>query len=274
MNSQSPNDLDGEVMILRPRPEIANIVLSHPPSRNALGWSMWTQLRDAVEKVGSDDEIRVVIFSGANGVFSSGGDMKSSPARGSGLIAPVARLELAHQVVSMVYELAKPTVAAVQGFAVGIGWSLVLACDISICANDAFFLAPFTDRDMVPDGGSAWLLVQRLGHNRASSLLMLGDRLSAIDAASAGIVNKLVESDEVEDEALSCASALARKSTDILRLTKSLMRAAPSLTLDEFLGRELLASALAASREDAEEGRRAFAEGRSGNTPPAMEETS
>jgi 2-(1,2-epoxy-1,2-dihydrophenyl)acetyl-CoA isomerase len=273
MNAQSPNERDGEVLILRPRPEIANIVLSHPPSRNALGWSMWTQLRDGVQQVGSDDEIRAVIFSGASGVFSSGGDMKSSPSRGTGLVAPVARLELAHQVLSMVYRLAKPTVAAVQGFAVGIGWSLVLACDITICANDAFFLAPFADRDMVPDGGSAWLLVQRLGHNRASSLLMLGERLSATDAANAGIVNKLVESDEVENEALACAVALSSQSADIMRLAKDLMRAAPSLTLDEFLGRELIASALVASRESAEEGRRAFAQGRSGKSHPESEVT-
>jgi enoyl-CoA hydratase/carnithine racemase len=271
--SSTDLDLEGEVLVLRPCTGVAEIVLSRPTARNALGWSMWRELRQAVEEISADDDVRAVILTGAQGVFSAGGDLKSSPARGSGQLAPVARLELAHQVVSMLYRLPKPTVAAVEGFAVGVGWSLVLACDLVISARDAFFSAPFTERGLVPDGGAAWLLVQRLGHHRTASVVLLGERLSATAAAQEGVGSRLVDPGEAATEALATAVTLAGRSGDALRLAKDLMRAAPEVTFDSFLGRELLAAALAAGGPNAKEGRLAFAEGRPPRYQTGLEST-
>ena len=256
------NDLEGEVLVKRPCPGVATIVLSRPKARNALGWSMWQGLHQAVVEVAGDSEVRAVVLTGAGGVFSAGGDLRTSPARGSGALSPVARLELGQQVVSMLYRLPKPTIAAVEGFAVGVGWSLVLACDLVISANDAFFSAPFTERGLVPDGGAAWLLVRRLGHHRAASAVLLGERLSATAAAQQGIVSRLVDPGMAEAEAVASAALLANRSGDALRLAKDLMREAPEVSFDGFLGRELLAAALAAGGPDAKEGRAAFAQGR------------
>ncbi len=267
----SNSDLEAEVLVMRPCAGVATIVLSRPAARNALGWPMWRELQRAVGEVATDSEVRAVVLTGAGGVFSAGGDLKSSPARGSGQLAAVARLELAQQVVSMLYQLPKPTVAAVEGFAVGIGWSLVLACDLVISASDAFFSAPFAERGLVPDGGAAWLLVRRLGHHRAASAVLLGERLSATAAAQQGIVSRLVDPGTAEAEAVAVAAALASRSVDALRLAKDLMREAPEVSFGSFLGRELLAAALAAGGPDAKEGRSAFTEGRAPRYQPGLE---
>ncbi len=274
MVAPTGDDLEGEVLVQRPCPGVAMIVLSRPNARNALGWSMWYELHRAVAEVAADGEVRAVVLAGAGGVFSAGGDLKSSPARGAGQLAPAARLELGQRVVSMLYRLPKPTVAAVEGFAVGVGWSLVLACDLVICANNAFFSAPFTERGLVPDGGAAWLLVQRLGHHRAASAVLLGERLSATSASQQGIVSRLVDPGKAETEAVAVASELAGRSGDALRLAKDLLRVAPEVSFDGFLGHELLAAALAAGGPDAKEGRAAFAEGRPPRYPPGLESTS
>lgn len=259
------SSLEGEVRLQRKHPGLAEIALCRPAARNALGWPMWRQLRQAFEEAATDDQIRTVVLTGTGGVFSAGGDLKSANDKvgeGSGQLASVARLRLAHEVISCLYRLPKPTIAAVEGYAIGIGWSLVLACDFVVSADNAFFWAPFTERGLVPDGGAAWFLVRRFGHHRAAAAVLLGERLSAPAAAQAGLVSRLVSAGNAVAEAEAIAAALMMRSNDALRLAKQLLGDAPESAFDDFLRHELHVAALAMSGPDAIEGRRAFREGR------------
>ena len=130
------------------------VTLDGTPVRNALDFSTWEALERAFDEA-SDDDIRAVVLSGAGRAFSSGADLRMPSARGAGVWAPTARLRTAHRVLRRVHELTVPVVAAVEGAAVGIAWGLVLACDLTIASTDAYFVAPFLARGLIPDGGSA-----------------------------------------------------------------------------------------------------------------------
>lgn len=138
-----------EVLFDRPRPGVAVLTLNRPGARNSLGWQTWHQLGEAIDEVAADDNCRAVVLTGAGGTFSAGGDVKTSPARGAGLGAPAARLLVGQRVLDTLLKLPKPVLAAVEGPAVGAGWSLALACDLVVAARDAVFAAPFVARGLV-----------------------------------------------------------------------------------------------------------------------------
>lgn len=250
------------VRLERPTRGVVVVTLDRPDQRNALGWQAWADLNSALTQVRDDDTVRVMVLTGEGGCFSAGGDVKSSPARGEGVAAPAARLSEAHRAATALSRLPVPTIAAVEGFAIGVGWSLVLACDLVVAAHDAFFAAPFLQRGLVPDGGMALLLTRAVGRQRALELLMLGERLPAQDAAAVGLVNRLSAPGEALDTALGLAGRLRSGAPDALMLTKRMVRAADP-ELDRFLDAEWVTVALALHGAEAAEGRSAFAEKRS-----------
>lgn len=250
------------VRLERPTEGVVVVTLDRPDQRNALGWQAWADLNEALTRVRDDDTARVLVLTGEGGCFSAGGDVKSSPERGQGVAAPAARLSEAHRAVTTLSRLPIPTIAAVEGFAVGVGWSLVLACDLVVAAEDAFFAAPFVQRGLIPDGGMALLLTRAVGRQHALALLMLGERVPAPEAASMRLVNRLTAPGEALDTALDLADRLRSGAPDALMLTKRMVRAADP-DLDRFLDAEWLAVALALQGEEAAEGRSAFAEKRS-----------
>ena len=259
------------------RDRVAVATLDRPEVLNALDAELRDDILRLADDVRNDDEIRALVVTGEGRGFCSGADLSRGRPGGERELSQNERLDewgwVGRQALAL-HGIDKPTIAAVEGFAVGVGWSLVLACDLVISANDAFFSAPFTERGLVPDGGAAWLLVRRLGHHRAASAVLLGERLSATAAAQQGIVSRLVDPGMAEAEAVASAALLANRSGDALRLAKDLMREAPEVSFDGFLGRELLAAALAAGGPDAKEGRAAFAQGRAPRYQTGVEFTS
>lgn len=253
---------DLEVHVERHANGVAVVTIDRPGSRNALGWETWRQLLVALEESEADDAVRVVVLTGAGGCFSAGGDMKSSPAAGEDVFAPSARLRLGHRVVRVLYHLPKPTVAAVEGFALGAGWSLALAADVVVAADDAFFAAPFVQRGLVPDAGAAWFLARRAGHHVAADIIFTGQRVPAPRAAEAGLVSRLVPPRQALPQATELAAVLAAGPADALGLAKRLLRHAADADLGRFLDTELLSAALNSYGPDAVEGRAAFVEKR------------
>lgn len=253
---------DREVQVERSADGVVVLSIDRPGSRNALDWETWRQLLAALEESEADDAVRAVVLTGAGGCFSAGGDMKSSPAAGGDVFAPSARLRLGHRVVRALYHLSKPTVAAVEGFALGAGWSLALAADVVVSADDAFFAAPFVQRGLVPDAGAAWFLARRAGHHVAAEIIFTGQRLPASRAAAAGLVSRLVPPHRALPEAMDLAAVLAGGPADALGLAKRLLHHAAGADLDDFLDTELIAAALNSYGPDAAEGRAAFVEKR------------
>lgn len=251
-----------QVLVERPEPGVTVLTLNRPSVRNAVGWQTWEELGAAIAEAARDDACRTVVLTGAGEAFCAGGDVKSSPSRGSGLGAPAARLLVGQRVLDDLLKLPKPVLAAVEGPAVGVGWSLALACDLVVAARDAVFGAPFVLRGLVPDGGAAWFLTRALGRQRASALLLTGERLAAPDAAGAGLVARLAEPGAALATAVEMAATLARGPAEALRLTKGMIRSALDLPLERFLEVEWLSATLDITGPDAAEGRAAFVEKR------------
>lgn len=250
------------VLVDRPEPGVTVITLNRPAARNAVGWQTWEELGPVVSEVAADDRCRSVVLTGSGGSFCAGGDVKSSPSRGTGLGAPAARLLVGQRVLEDLLRLPKPVLAAVEGPAMGIGWSLALACDVVVAARDAVFGAPFVLRGLVPDGGAAWFLTRALGRQRAAALLLTGGRMTAAEAAAAGLVAHQAEPGAALTDAVAMAAAMARGPAEALRLTKGMIRAADDLPLERFLEVEWLSATLDITGPDAVEGRASFVEKR------------
>lgn len=246
------------VVSSRPAPGTVLVALNRAEARNALSWASWAALAEALDSAAVDPSARSVVLTGNGGFFSAGGDLKTPPAGGDGPFSAVARLEAAQGVLRQIRTLTMPVIAAVEGGAVGLGWSLVLACDLIVAAEDAFFQAPFTARGVVPDGGAGWMLHRRAGPYRAAEWLLTGSRVPAGEALEHGLVNRVVASGEAVKAATAMADSLVAASPHALDLTKRLLLAAADADLDAYLALELATAAVAQAGPDAAEGRLAF----------------
>jgi enoyl-CoA hydratase/carnithine racemase len=240
-------DLDG----------IAVIWLNRPAQRNSLRYESWSELSAALS---SNSAARGVVIAGAEGFFSAGGDLKTGPANGDGPMGPAGRVEHAQRVMEQLRSVPVPTVAAVEGAAVGLGWSLALSCDLVVSAHDAFFSAPFVTRAVVPDGGLAWRLTQQVGRHRASSLLLRGNRLSAGDAHRLGLVTDLTDPGAAVDEAIAIARSLAESEPGAVELTKRLINSAEAAQLAAFHPLELAIATVAQAHSGGASSRRRLVE--------------
>jgi enoyl-CoA hydratase/carnithine racemase len=234
---------------------VALLLLNRPAQRNALLYESWTELSRLLTDAAFDGQIRGIVIAGTGGFFSAGGDLKTSPAHGVGPLGPAGRVEHAQRVLEQIKALPVPTVAAVEGAAVGLGWSLALSCDLVVAASDAFFSAPFVARAVVPDGGLAWRLTQQLGRHRAASLLLRGHRLAASDAEQAGLVTDIAEPGSAVDQAVAIASELGESDAGAVELTKRLINSAEAAQLAAFHPLELAMATVAQQRSASAEAR-------------------
>ncbi|MEQ3552999.1 enoyl-CoA hydratase/isomerase family protein [Pseudonocardia nematodicida] len=238
-------------------PGVTTLRLHRPHRRNALDIAtldlLLAALRDA-ERRGD----AAVVLTGGDAYFSSGGDVGSMPTAADGLFGAASRLARAHEVIETIGRSDLVVVAAVEGYAVGVAWGLVLACDLVVAADDAFFAAPFAARGLTADGGTAYHLPRLLGPQRAARHLLLGERLGAVDAAGAGMVSELVPPGTATVRARATADRLAAGPRESNALTKRLT-AHTRAELPAFLAAERTAVALAGHGRDAAEGRAAFA---------------
>jgi 2-(1,2-epoxy-1,2-dihydrophenyl)acetyl-CoA isomerase len=251
-----------EVILHRHSDAVCELTIDRPSARNALGWDAWRQLDAAIALLRNDEDLKVLLISGGDSVFSAGGDLKSSGVAGSGILAPAARLELAHRVITDIFRFPRPTIAVVEGGALGVAWSLVLACDLVVASTGAFFSAPHVLRGYAPDGGLAWFLTRAVGRQRALDILLFAETLSGEAAHDLGLVTHFVDTGTAHEAAVSLAARLIAMSPDALRLARGSVRQAMEVPLGAFLEDEVVRVALALDGPDAREGRKAFAERR------------
>ena len=194
--------------------------LARPAKKNALTVAMYEALVAAFAEADRDDAIRVLRITGAPGVFTAGNDifdfMQRPP---TGEDSAVVRLLIA------LVDFSKPIVASVEGHAVGFGTTILLHCDLVLAARGAKFRMPFVSLGLVPEAASSVLLPGMVGLQRASEWLMLGTEFGAEDAHAAGLVNRVVTPEAMEEEAEKIAQSLAAQPKEALRLTKKLIRA-------------------------------------------------
>jgi 2-(1,2-epoxy-1,2-dihydrophenyl)acetyl-CoA isomerase len=237
------------------------VTIDRPRVRNALDRDAYAGLAETFAAL-DRDTTRAVVLTGGDEWFSAGGDITSMGGAGDRVTAPAARPRLAQRAAQAIVECRAPVIAAVEGYAIGAGWGLALACDLVVASRTSFFAGPFVRRGLVPDTGVAWTLAQRLGHHRAARLLFFADRVPAPEAADLGLVTHLTDAGRAQATALELAGELASGPADSLALTKHLLRNASALTFDQFLREEYVAIALNGHGADAAEGQRAFVEKR------------
>lgn len=243
------------VVLVEDRDGVAVVLLNRPTRRNALCYESWTQLAAALTEAA---DATGIVIAGLGGFFSAGGDLKTGPAHGDGPMGPAGRVEHAQRVMAQLREVPVPTIAAVEGAAVGLGWSLALSCDLVVAARDAFFSAPFVARAVVPDGGLAWRLTSQLGRQRASSLLLHGSRVTAAEALQCGLVTGIAESGNAVEDAVSTAREIAAADAGAVELTKRLIASVEAAQLASFQSLELAIATVAQQRSSAAAGRDRF----------------
>lgn len=218
-------DSNAPLVLREDKDAIAVVLLNRPAQRNALRYESWTELSELLSDVAADSEVAAVVVAGADGFFCAGGDLKTGPVHGTGPLAPAGRVEHAQRVMEQLKAVPVPTVAAVEGAAVGLGWSLALSCDLVVAASNVFFSAPFVARAVVPDGGLAW----RLTHQ-------------------AGLVTDVAEPGSAVDHAVALATELADADRGAVEMTKRLINAAEAAQLATFHPLELAMATVAQQR--------------------------
>jgi 2-(1,2-epoxy-1,2-dihydrophenyl)acetyl-CoA isomerase len=201
-----------------------------------------------------------VTITGAGRGFSSGADLKAGfePTPEGKPDVGTALRERYHPIITGIRRMDKPVLAAVNGPAVGIGFSLALACDLVIARESAYFLLAFVNIGLVPDGGSSLFVPARIGHARATELAMLGERVPARQALEWGLINRVAADDEFDAEAEALGARLAAGPTRSYAGTKRQLNAMVYGRLDEQLELEAVIQQEAANSDDFMEGVGAF----------------
>ena len=199
---------------------ILTLRMNRPDKKNALTRVMYSAMTDAINAAQTDDAIRVIVFLGVPGAFSSGNDLMDFMNAGAG--AGLGNEVLAF--LAAVSESTKPLVAGVDGLAIGIGTTLLMHCDYALAAEGSLFRTPFVDLGLVPEAASSLIGPKMMGYQNAFAMLALGEDFSAEDARAAGLLRKVTARENLETETLAVAKRIAAKPPEALRLSRALLR--------------------------------------------------
>lgn len=240
---------------------IAVITLNQPDSMNSLVQAIYDELYAAAAEIEADDTVKAVIITGAGKAFCAGGDLKRFK-EGFDHKSAYEYVEAVHPLCAKLANLTKPTIAAVNGPAVGAGLSVVLMCDLSIAADTAKLGSAYINMALIPDLTAAYFLPRVVGLRKAKELCMTGRSIDAAEALEIGLVNKVVPAGQLMEEALKLAEQLAAKSTFAMRHTKRLLNASPDLDFHSLLTLESYIEDVCFISEDSKEAVQAFLEKR------------
>ncbi len=240
---------------------IALLQLNRPKDLNALNLQMMVELRDALKTLDKDDSVRVIIITGNSKVFAAGADIKQMANKSAVDMLKIDQFDTWDQI----RKTKKPMIAAVSGFALGGGCELSMTCDMIIASETAKFGQPEIKIGVMPGAGGTQRLTSALGKAKAMELILTGNFLSAEDALSYGLVNKVVPVEMLMDTALKLALEIAAMSPVAVRLAKEAINRSFETHLDEGLTLERKNFYLAFSSEDQKEGMKAFIEKRKPN---------
>jgi 2-(1,2-epoxy-1,2-dihydrophenyl)acetyl-CoA isomerase len=197
------------------RGAVSTIILDRPQAMNAVNAELGDALKQAVEAAAGDDAVRAVVLTGNGKAFCSGADLKSGfepDADGFPDVGHALRNRF-HPIIEGLRAMPKPTIAAVNGPAVGIGLSFALSCDLVVAAESAYLMLAFVNIGLVPDGGSSFLIPERIGFARAIEMAMLGEKVPAAKALEWGLINRVSNDEELQAQTEELADRLANGPT-------------------------------------------------------------
>jgi enoyl-CoA hydratase/carnithine racemase len=226
-------------LLTEKKDHIGVITLNRPERMNAISAGMLDSLSRALVAMGRDDDIRVIVITGAGRGFCAGLDLKaqlegdpfSTGDSGASLGANVT-LDLRNAPPTVLHSMDKPTICALNGGAAGYGMDLSLGCDIRIAADSAKMSAAFTKRGVIPESGGTWLLPRIVGWSLAAEIMFTGRKLSAEECLEHGIVNRVVPAADLMDVVMELAGEIASNAPLAVQATKRMMRMAQVESFD------------------------------------------
>jgi enoyl-CoA hydratase/carnithine racemase len=250
-----------ETILYEKRDLIGFVRLNRPDVLNAMNRQMRTELDDVLKHARSDAEVRVLLLTGNGRAFSAGADLKERRQQEQTIVESLRdRRETDFR--WRLWQFDKPTVAAINGFALGGGLEVALCCDFRVAVASAEFGMPEVNLGSIPGGGGTQRLPRLVGYNKAALLIMTGRRIGAGEALSMGLIDQVAPEGELLKVAESLAQELASKAPMSLSYAKEAIRKAWELSLEDGLQLESHLNALLRTTEDRQEGARAFREKR------------
>jgi len=249
-----------ETLLLERRDRVAFITINRPDKRNALNIKMREEGATLLDELRQDDSIGVVVFTGAGDkAFIAGADIAEFAGRSAMMQRDVMT---ARSLFTAIDSFPKPVIAMINGYCLGGGCELALACDLRIASENASFGQPEINLGIIPGGGGTQRLPRLIGEGKAMELILTGEIIDAQTAFAIGLVNHVVPADQLAAKTMEIAQRIAEKSPIALRLAKEAVKLAARSSLDEGLRREVDLFALCFSTEDKDEGVKAFLEKR------------
>jgi enoyl-CoA hydratase len=249
-----------ETLLVERRDRVAIITINRPEKRNALNIKTREEGAAALDELAQDDSVRVVIFTGAGDkAFIAGADIGEF----AGRTAVTQRsVMLGRSLFTAIDNFPKPVIAMINGYCLGGGNELAMACDLRVASETATFGQPEINLGIIPGGGGTQRLTRLVGEGKAMELILTGEMIDARTAAALGLVNMVVPAADLEAKTMELANRIAEKSPIALRMAKEAVKLASRSNLDEGLRREIDLFALCFSSEDKDEGVKAFLEKR------------
>ncbi len=240
---------------------VGMIRLNRPDVLNSFNREMALAFQEAFKSFESDRAVRAIWITGEGRAFSAGQDLDEAIAADAEGMRTIVQDQY-NPIIKMIRNVEKPVVCAVNGVAAGAGANIALSCDIVFAATSASFIQAFSKIGLIPDSGGTFMLPRIIGLQRATALMMLGDKVKATDAQAMGMVYKVCDDDKLVAESLACALTLSKLPTKGLGYTKRALNRSLSNTLDEQLLAEEQLQTLAGQTADYKEGVNAFLEKR------------
>ncbi|GAA4272739.1 enoyl-CoA hydratase-related protein [Aquimarina gracilis] len=241
---------------------IAKITLNRPETFNSFNREMALLLQKTLDDCETNREVRAIVLTGSGKAFCAGQDLNevTSPELNPGFRKILE--EHYNPIVERIRAIEKPIVSAVNGVAAGAGANIALACDIVVAVEGASFIQAFSKIGLIPDSAGTFFLPRLIGFQKASALMMLGDKVSAKEAEQLGMLYKVFSSETFEEEVNKLANQLSKMPTKALGLTKRLLNESMTNNLEQQLAMESDLQIETAESDDYQEGVNAFIEKR------------
>jgi enoyl-CoA hydratase/carnithine racemase len=252
-----------ETLIVERQGGVVTVTMNRPERKNAANAVMLLELPAIFEEIEANAADRVMVLTGAGGAFCSGADLgdPNGPASDTSR-SPLARMRRLGDVALALYRVTKPTIAKVDGHAVGAGLSLALGCDLVVCSDRAKLSMIFSRRGLSLDNGASYLLPRLVGMARAKEIALFGGMYSSEEALALGLINRVVPAADLDAFVDQWAATLAAGPPLALSMTKTLLQASGHSSMEEAVENEARCQAVNFASEDTNEALAAFTEKR------------
>lgn len=253
-----------ELILYKVEDHVATITFNRPENQNTISGPMLAKLSELLLESDANEEVRAIVITGTGKFFCAGLDL-----RGSDITENLtkqdkkpANIDLRNTPPTVLHNLDTPTIAAINGSAAGYGMDMALGCDIRIMTDGAKLAAAFTSRGVVPESGGTWILPRLIGWSKASEIIFTGKTLTAQESEEMGLVSKVVNNNEIYEEAAIMASKIAENAPLAVQASKRMMRMGLNENFDDHVHHVFLQLLPLFQSEDFKEGMASFMEKR------------